>query len=359
MSRPARSRHREEPCRATVALQGDVRAAPLRPTFDLLREAGVDPVPLLRRNGFGPTAFDDPEGRVDYLRTACLIGEAARATGLADFGLRIGQRFELADLGLLAALMRAAPTIGDAISNLQRFFHLHDRGAVPVLRDAGDGLVGLGYGLLRHDTPGADQVVDIAVMIVWRLLRALCGPGWKAVQVNLAHGPLPDRAAYRRCFGAPVQFNAAHCEVLFERRWLAAAVVGADPAQLAAMSEVAARSDAGRERSVGEHARSAAQVLALQGQLGEAALADALGLSCRTLRRRLGAEGTSVRAIAGHARFEWARLLLQQTRLPVADIAAALHYGEATAFARAFKAWAGMPPSRWRARQRLRPPAAP
>jgi AraC-like DNA-binding protein len=359
MPAAARPRSRAEPVGVASSRQRDVRAAPLRPMFDLLREAGIEALPLLRRNGFKPSDFDDPEGRVDFFRAARLIDDAARATGHGDFGLRIGQRFEFADFGLLAALMGAAPTVGDAIASLQRWFHLHDRGAVPVLRDAGDGLVGLGYGLLQHDTPGADQVLDIAIVIAWRLLRALCGPGWKAVQVNLAHGVTPRPAAYRRCFGAPLQFDAAHSEVQFERRWLAAPVAGADAARMAAMREVATQADAGQVRSVGERARSAAQLLALQGQLGEGALAAALGLSRRTLRRRLGDEGTSVRATVGRVRFEWACQLLQQTRLPVADIAAALHYADATAFARAFKAWAGMPPSRWRARQPLGTRAAP
>lgn len=359
MPAAARPRSRAELGGVASAFQGDVRAAPLRPMFDLLREAGIEALPLLRRNGFKLADFDDPEGRVDFFRAARLVDDAARATGHGDFGLRIGQRFELADFGLLATLMGAAPTVGDAIASLQRWFHLHDRGAVPVLRDAGDGLAGLGYALLRHDTPGADQVLDIAVVIAWRLLAALCGPGWRAVQVNLAHGAAPHAPAYRRCFGAPLQFDAAHSEVLFERGWLAAPVAGADAARLAAMREFAAQADAGRLRSVGERARSAAQLLALQGQLGEGALAAALGLSRRTLRRRLGAEGTSVRATVGLARFEWACQLLRQTRLPVADIAAALHYADATAFARAFKLWAGMPPSRWRALQPPRMRSAP
>jgi AraC-like DNA-binding protein len=198
-------------------------------------------------------------------------------------------------------------------------------------------------------------VLDTAIMIGWRILRELSGPRWQAVQVCLAHRAPPRAEVYRRSFGVPVRFDAAHSEVLFDARWLSAPVVGGDSARLAAVSEDAERADAGRQRSFGELARSAAQQLALQGMLDLATLARSMNLHERTLRRRLHAEGTRLQVIAGEARFEWACQLLRHTRLPVADIAAALHYASPTVFARAFRSRAGLPPSRWRA-QRLEPP---
>jgi AraC-like DNA-binding protein len=346
------------PARPVPGAQGELRIAPLRPIVPLLREAGIDPLPLLRRHGLRASDFDNPERRFEYLRMAALIEDAAAATGFEDFGLRIGQRFELKDLGLLASLMLAAPTVGQALANLARWFHLHDRGAVPVLRDAGEGLVSLGYGFLQHDVPGADQVLGVAIMVACKILRELCGPLWQPVQVCLAHRA-PRRAAdYRRHFRAPVRFDAAHSELQFDGRWLAAPVAGGDAVRLAVLHDQAEHDDASRQRSLGERARSAAQLLTLQGRLDEPALAAALGLQARTMRRRLHAEGTRLQSIAAQARFEWARQLLQHTRLPVADIAAALHYADATAFARAFRGWSGLPPSRWRA-LRINPPAAP
>ena len=54
------------------------------------------------------------------------------------------------------------------------------------------------------------------------------------------------------------------------------------------------------------------------------------------------------RAIANEIRFEIARQLLTDTQVPLAQIAAALGYSEASAFTRAFRRWSGQTPKTWR-----------
>ena len=68
----------------------------------------------------------------------------------------------------------------------------------------------------------------------------------------------------------------------------------------------------------------------------------------RTLNRRLRAQGTSFKALIDETRYDIARQLLRDTRLPVAEIAAALDYSECSAFDRAFRRWSGASPSAWR-----------
>jgi AraC-like DNA-binding protein len=69
------------------------------------------------------------------------------------------------------------------------------------------------------------------------------------------------------------------------------------------------------------------------------------------MRRRLSAEGSGLLELMAEARFDVARQLLHETRLPVNDIADALGYADASAFVRAFRGWAGCAPARWRAVQ--------
>lgn len=68
----------------------------------------------------------------------------------------------------------------------------------------------------------------------------------------------------------------------------------------------------------------------------------------RTLDRHLDASGFSFREVADEIRFEVACQLLRDTRLTVNEIAASLHYGDASAFAHAFRRWSGQTPTRWR-----------
>ncbi len=71
----------------------------------------------------------------------------------------------------------------------------------------------------------------------------------------------------------------------------------------------------------------------------------------RTLRRRLEKERKNLQQLVNEARFELAQQLLQNTCLSVSAIATALRYDDANAFSRAFRNWANLSPTQWRARQ--------
>jgi AraC-like DNA-binding protein len=70
----------------------------------------------------------------------------------------------------------------------------------------------------------------------------------------------------------------------------------------------------------------------------------ALGVSRRTLSRRLAEEGTSFRHILDDVRREFACALLQDRSLSIADVAFFLEYSEPAAFNRSFRRWTGQTP---------------
>ena len=73
-----------------------------------------------------------------------------------------------------------------------------------------------------------------------------------------------------------------------------------------------------------------------------------LGVSSRTLQRRLTEEGTSYKEILGGLREQLSRHYLTQTNLPAAEIAFLLGYKEQSSFYRAFNEWTGTTPDRLR-----------
>ncbi|MFO1107213.1 MAG: helix-turn-helix transcriptional regulator [Amaricoccus sp.] len=97
-----------------------------------------------------------------------------------------------------------------------------------------------------------------------------------------------------------------------------------------------------------------AQVRALIGlHLGHRTItvpmvARELGVSARTLERRLADEGTSLRVMLHQVRVDLGRVHLREGRASNAEIARALGYTDATAFWRAFKTGTGTPPSKFR-----------
>ena len=81
-------------------------------------------------------------------------------------------------------------------------------------------------------------------------------------------------------------------------------------------------------------------------------VAAVLGISERSLHRRLAAEGQPFRQLDERVRGRLAERLLGDSDLGLDAIAAQLGYSEAASFSRAFKRWTGLAPSHWRAAQR-------
>jgi AraC-like DNA-binding protein len=89
-----------------------------------------------------------------------------------------------------------------------------------------------------------------------------------------------------------------------------------------------------------------------EGSVGE--VADRLSLHRRTLNRRLRARGTSLHQLVEETRSEVARQLVENTRMPLTDIAMTLGYADASVFTRAFRRWTGRTPSTWREQPHVR-----
>ena len=341
---------------AAASNEADVRLGPLLAVPTLLREAGIDPVPLLSACGLELSAFDDADARVPFAAATRLLHDAARATGREDFGLIVGQRAGADSLGLLSLLMQRAASVGAALHGLARHLSLQDRGAVVYLATNRPGMAALGYAVHDEATPGLGIVYDLALTVAMGILRGLCGSQWSALEVRLPHARPKQPSLWRRHFGAPVVFDATAAQVCFDARWLEAPPPLADPAAQLALLREAQRSEARQAQSWTERTRHVALALVMTASLSADGLAQVLAVHPRTLRRRLAGERTRLQTLFNEARFHFACQLLRETRVPLADVAEAAGYADVTAFVRAFRTLAQCTPGRWRGQ--VRPAAA-
>ncbi|MEZ5583710.1 MAG: helix-turn-helix transcriptional regulator [Candidatus Competibacteraceae bacterium] len=86
------------------------------------------------------------------------------------------------------------------------------------------------------------------------------------------------------------------------------------------------------------------------GQCTVSSIAKRLCMHERTFNRRLQAEGTTFSHELDNMRYEVARQLLSESKMPLTRIATVLQYADTTAFIRAFKRWSGTSPGQWRVR---------
>ena len=179
-----------------------------------------------------------------------------------------------------------------------------------------------------------------------------CGLPYALRQVWFSHTPTAPATRYDEGFPVPVRFDAPAHALLFHSHRLGDPV---DPAAGARLRVLRANLELVRQELEQhddpielQHIRDAAANNAALGDHGAAALANRLGLSQRTLQRRVADLDTSVSAIIDEVRSATARQLLTDPELSLFEIALALGYSSDSAFRRAFRRWTGQTPAQYR-----------
>lgn len=327
---------------------GEIRVGPILALPAVLSDLGLRPHRAFAAAKVDPRLFQDPDTRIPLEDVGRLLETCVELTSCNHIGLLVGARFDLGRFGPLGELLRNSPSVGDAVRSLLLHLHLHDRGAAPVLLAPTPTSLLLGYTVYRHETPAIPQIYDAAIAIGYRLLRELCGPLWKPRRVQFSYRRPSNVVPYVHLFQAPVRFEAEVSGIKFASTDLQRPIEGADPVQhemlVAAMKEAEANSG----MSFSDKVQGVLHQMVLSGSSSAGDVARLFGIHERTLRRRLADEGKNLHELIAHTRFELAQLLLENTKIPVTGIAAALRYEDPNAFSRAFRSWAGLSPLQWR-----------
>jgi AraC-like DNA-binding protein len=275
----------------------------------------------------------------------------------------LGQEGRLSWLGLLGVLVQHSPDVETALHSLVRYTHLHVRGGVTSLSVHGD-LAMLSYDAVLPHLEATDQLGDGAMAMLVNIMRTLCGPKWKPVEVRFSHRKPEDVGPFRRFFEAPLRFDADQNSLVFSRDWLRQPVKDYDPELRRLMQEQIDALETRHTDSFPEQVRSVLRTALLTGHASADQVAALFSMHSRTLRRRLEEHGTSFKRLVDEGRYAIAQQLLDDSTRNVSEIAASLNYADASAFTRAFRRWSnGATPAAWRATRRVatsrRRPSAP
>ena len=334
--------------RSVLHASADMSVAPLQAIPPLLREFGVEPSSVFEQVGFDQDTLRDAANRLPFGLVGHLLDECVVASSCPHFGLLVGIRSGPAAAGIAGELVRHAESVHAALRLFIAHLHLHDRGGVVTLSPQGAEDVELSYVIHHPNTPGTAQILDASIAIACSVMRSLCGAQWTPSAVLLSRDRPGMVAPYRSFFRAPIRFDAPRSALVFPARYLGQPVAGADPAARTRLLALAAELDAARPASVTELTIRALTRMVIATSPTSDKVAEVLGIKSRRLRERLEVEGSSVKGLLEDLRCELARQLLEDSRMPIAEIAATLHYSKPGAFSRAFKGWTGRTPRQWR-----------
>ncbi|MGF9764685.1 AraC family transcriptional regulator [Microvirga sp. 0TCS3.31] len=329
------------------AAQGVIRIGVACEVCPLLREFGADPGKVIREAGLDPELFNDENNIIPYAALGRVLTACVTHTRCPHFGLLVGQRGTLSSLGPIGGLLQHSPTVGEALSAFVRHLHLHDRGAAPTLSDYG-AVVALGYAIYEPGVGSPEQISDAAMAVATNIMRTLCGSDWVPDEVRLPRHLPADAGPYRRAFRAPVRFDQETAALVFPTRWLDHRIADANPIFRQVFETHVRELEAAGAGDWKENLRRVLRTEILSNRCSAATVADRFAIHRRTLSRHLRAEGAGFQSLIDETRFEIARQLLSQTRIPLSEVAVALGYSEASAFTRAFRRWSGQSPAAWR-----------
>lgn len=272
------------------------------------------------------------------------------------FGFHAALESKRGDFGALEYVMRNAPTVRDALDRLARYDHAINT-QVRVEID-------LHTGRVVERIPGHPECLgrhgnEFAVAHKVKVARDLLGPAFAPRRVFFAHAPPSSRATmqeledwFRGSDNIVHRADANGIELppsLLEMR-----IGEADPALLGILEERLGgteKKDAGEKDDLAAIRNAIAEDVA-SAELDGEAFASRLGMSRRTLHRRLASIGTTFRELVDDVRREMATAYLRDAERSLADVAAKLGYSDARAFSRAFQRWTGETPASFRRKSR-------
>jgi AraC-like DNA-binding protein len=285
--------------------------------------------------------------RIPLDKYMSLLELAAEAAGDSNFGLHFGATRAVETVGLLNYIMRNSPNLGAAITNAMRYLRLHVDAAELSLAFAGPE-VRVVYRLTDPSIRPSRHYNDLIMVCFLGFVRHGIDDGWSPHEVAFGHGAPQDVAPYREMFGAPVSFGQSANSMLFDQHLLSRPLRAADHQLLRFLEEharaVLAELPAQSDDLTGRLRRFVVEALP-HDETNLSAAARALGMSTRTLQRRLRARGIVYAGLVDEVRRYLSSKYLAEGNLSLGEIAYLLGYSESSAFNRAYRRWTGRTPS--------------
>jgi AraC-like DNA-binding protein len=321
--------------------------------------AGLDVAPLMVKAGLTRRQVEEQDIRLaaqGQIKLLELVAEALRDDLL---GFHLACDLNLRELGLLYYVLNSSDLLGDALRRAERYCAMVDE-AVRLHVHEGDKLalpieyIGVGRLSDQH------QIEAWAISLV-RICRQLTNRHLRPSYVSFVHrrkGGCPEMNAFMGC---NVIFGANADEIAFVRTAQQTPVLGADPYlnRLLVKYCEEARSHRAASNTFRIDVENAITPLLPHGTARLPEIARRLGMSPRTLERRLAAEKLTFLTVLDRLRADLARRHLADKDLPISEIAWLLGYAESSAFTHACKRWTGRTPKEVRAlEKRLASPVA-
>jgi AraC-like DNA-binding protein len=314
-----------------------IKLSTLQQIAPYLSMRGVSPLEFFRRFGISPHVFQYPDAWVP--RAACfqIANEMAAIAQDPFAGACVGQLIDVRSLGAWGELILGSTNLAQACAVASIHTELlHQGGEVTIVTEGRTTK-------LIHQFTGPHEAdpkqVVLGTLALLRKVPLMSGePG--AIRIHLKNPRERGDEALEEYLGPNLEMNASYNMIEFDRELL--------ETPLHYPRDVAWKTTQALKSTV-ETAGVLAKQLSDQEHSKLATISKKIGLSPRTLQRRLEHCGIDFDALRDETRRSEAFQLLACGKYSATEIAYMIGYSDPAHFTRAFKRWTGSPPSRYRA----------
>ena len=323
------------------------------PLLAAARAAGLDERRLLDSAGIDGSIAGQKgtEGHVTLEQYYRLWERALAGTGSPELPLRAATALGTDSFGVIGFACMTSPTVAESFARLARFYGVVSTASRWSLSEEPPHIALVFQ--IESGPPAATQAATLfALAELVHFGRLMTGRRVPLVEARLPVPPPADAAPYRAHFGAPLRWNSGDAAIVLHPETLQIPLVRADASLLAYFEQQAADLAA-------RHAHEEALPLRVRRLVIEALpagppsidlISRRVGVSARSLRRHLAAEGTSFQALIEQTRSDLARQYLRDPRLTISEIAFLVGFSELSPFQRAFRRWTNLTPGAFRQR---------
>lgn len=309
----------------------------------------IDIPTLLRRAELPANLFEQEKIFVTTAQIFALWRAVAELVRDPAFGLKLGAelRFERSHPVAIAGV--CSRNFGDALHRLARYKQLTCPEEIRVRKKSDEASVEFHFVEAKETEP--DIMVDVGLSWILNIARRGSDGAIEPLRLELTR-PAKDRALLEKHFACPIKFKADRNALIFRAADLDRPFATHNEELVAAIeshleSDLKARTTSA---NIGDQVMAAIQRSLAGRRPTLQDIAKELGLSSRTLQRRLTDANLSFQQLIDDARRDLARHYLKQRAIELNEAAFLLGYQDANSFFRAFQKWEGSTPTAWRTR---------
>lgn len=265
------------------------------------------------------------------------------------FGVRVGQQMKIEDYGVLGLSWRTCSSAGEIFKRSDRYFKLLSNTFTWRIQEEDD----LSHIMLERNSGrrGLELSTEASLSATVVVLQNITEKRILPNQVTFKHGAPGDLRSYEDAFQCPVLFNQTHYSLTYKTSDLRTRTAKADASINKFLLERV------EEEANGLIVSGSKLVFDVQTLIREALpsgipginqIAGHIGMSNRSLTRRLAESNESYRDLVRKTQEEVSKELLKNSTGSIGEIAFATGFSEQSAFNRAFKRWTGIAPVEFR-----------